>query len=169
MRGRFKECQRAAWPVHKLKCKLNRDIKEGANPRDLDVIKALRQFTHKHRYNLASAAVDAFNLRSDITRASREIFVVSLIQRPGATRAESAFIAIDAHPESVSFFNDPNLEEQIRIGQEDKHYLGTVFVMLRCIGPDKAVCNVFGVGFGDDIYEDTEPGPWKKRMLTLLI
>ncbi|TFK63418.1 hypothetical protein BDN72DRAFT_902446 [Pluteus cervinus] len=89
-----KECQRKAWPDHKLRCQIHQRARD-ANPTILDQYKLLSSFMNKHRYTLTQAGFCALDLRNHPENAQDRALVVLVRQRP-AKRAEFTYFVVGA-------------------------------------------------------------------------
>lgn len=165
-----KECQKKAWPSHKVKCKLNQKLNSGPSEQ-ADTAKILRAFTTKHRPIFTESVIRAFDLRLDPTRCTREVLQILLMTRPESTRTETSFVAIDANVVSIDSLGQQGEEMRGQLALTNEQLkgrgsLGVVFVMLMCL--DKHVSNIVGVGFDEDIYGLPTGLPWKENLLTHL-
>ncbi|TFK63399.1 hypothetical protein BDN72DRAFT_847659 [Pluteus cervinus] len=161
-----KECQKKAWPTHKIRCKLNQRTKN-RDPVQTDKFKLLRAFTSKHRPMLATAGVRALELGIHPDNATNKALMVIVRERP-AKRVELSFFAIEAEVVSIDSFGKERAEEmrgQLKL-TTDVHRLsgstGTFFVILH--EPNSGLMNIMPVGFSaDGVYN--RPMPWKESLL----
>ncbi|KAJ7498332.1 hypothetical protein B0H11DRAFT_1909369 [Mycena galericulata] len=85
-----KECQKAAWKTHKVKCALNRRV-HALPDEQIDASKALRDFTGKHRPTINETAVRALKVFEDPSRAERDFLMIRVGFHPGSNRLLYAF------------------------------------------------------------------------------
>ncbi|TCD68882.1 hypothetical protein EIP91_009597 [Steccherinum ochraceum] len=162
-----KECQKTAWPTHKVKCKINQRV--SLNGKDVSsLIGDLRGFTSKHRPSIAMAGVRALELVKDLSRCKRDLLVLSLISRPGRTRTETAFFAMEASVKPYSFFQEKGVEmlEQLAHYEKENKRTGavaTLFVLLHCI--DSGISNVAPVGVWRDVLDPAYRGDWEGELI----
>ncbi|KZT12829.1 uncharacterized protein LAESUDRAFT_17982 [Laetiporus sulphureus 93-53] len=142
-----KECQKQAWPVHKARCKLNRRAQTLGDGRT-ERLKVLRDFTQKHRPTISEAGLRALDLCVDRTRADRDVLIIYLRPRPGATRIETQFYVIDADVmpfESLPKEKHEEMRSQLKYASE------------------------VNVKHGADVLDQLHPGqPWKELLITRL-
>lgn len=165
-----KECQKAAWPVHKVRCKINQQA-HSSDDGQAERLKILRDFTQKHRPTIAEAGLRALELCVDASRAERDVLAIYLKARPKATRVETQFYAIGADILPLDGFPEEKHDEmrsQLKYAADmnRKHgALGAMFVMLMCV--DERISNIAPVGFSQDVLDEMYPGqPWKEWLIT---
>ncbi|KDQ49546.1 hypothetical protein JAAARDRAFT_42778 [Jaapia argillacea MUCL 33604] len=165
------ECQKKAWPSHKVKCKLNQRSSTTVAYSD---IKLLRAFTAKHRPSLASYGLRALDLVLDPTRCLRDVLLINLANRPDSARSETSFYALSAEIVPLEFF-ESNTEEMrgqlVQLNEEQKKLgmTGSFFVVLRCDGGDKFISNIAPVTFERASLRGLRPGmPWKAELMRKL-
>ncbi|KAH9843920.1 uncharacterized protein C8Q71DRAFT_19447 [Rhodofomes roseus] len=164
-----KECQKAAWPVHKARCKINQRVHSQVGVDAVEHYKSLRSFCQKHRPILSDSVIRALDLRADPSRAGRDLLTIAVRPRPGSTRAETNYFVAAAEVTSLSDFEPEKQEEmqsQLKYAADlckREGGMGAVFVMVCCIDPP--IMNVIPVGFSQDCLDDTRPGePWKEQL-----
>ncbi|OBZ69681.1 hypothetical protein A0H81_10193 [Grifola frondosa] len=164
-----KACQKAAWPSHKEKCKVNQRAHGGLG--DVPApLKDLRAFTSKHRPSLAEAGIRALDACADPSRTKKFLLVVFLRSRPDSRRIETMFYATGA--DVVPFDMFPQAEEMrgmLRLAHEENvrtGFMGTLNVILLCV--DTGTSNVMPVGF--DPHTPLEPlsMDWKSCLMKKL-
>ncbi|TFY52819.1 hypothetical protein EVJ58_g9800 [Rhodofomes roseus] len=190
-RRQSRNCQKAAWPVHKHICKLNQETVTTLEARPaayLERLEALRDFTRKHRATISEAAF--FSVRhnylppstSDPVAASKEredVLVIELRTRPNAHRArpEKRFYVMGAQLETFSsFFPEEKLDEmhlRLRNCREEatahRGPSGAVIVVFSLNDPDIELMNVMPVAFLLDQSDVEELGrPWKEFLIHML-
>ncbi|KAI0076493.1 hypothetical protein K474DRAFT_1662849 [Panus rudis PR-1116 ss-1] len=167
-----KECQKASWPSHKEKCRLNRqELESGENVADMGA--KLRAFTSKHRPTIAQAGVRALELYKDINRARTHILRIDLRSRPGSRRPETLFYLVNAEVTPLSEFEPgmrANMESQLEVAREQNirsghGMIGALFVMLTSV--ETRVSNIAPVGF-DNSVRGLRPGNWREALTKLL-
>ena len=169
-RSKSRECQKQAWPQHKLKCALNCKNKPdgGAQPKP---IKDLRAFTAKHRPTFCEAAAAAVGVAQDPARAEEYVLVIYLRPRPDSTRTETSFFAFGTTVVPLSAFPRAQAEEmrgQLRMAHNQNLQMGisgSIGVIQVCSETD--VMSMTMVGFltgGPSLVE----GNWKHWLLRRL-
>ncbi|GJE89436.1 zinc finger MYND domain-containing protein [Phanerochaete sordida] len=165
------ECQRAAWPSHKAKCKLN-SRPSAMLPHDVAQLveykqKTLRAFTSKHRPALCEAGTRALDLGRSPRNAEHHFLRIRVRQRPGAQLAHLLYTVEDA--EVVAYADLPAaqatemqgvLREANRTRGEGMD--GTFFVMLLDVVTN--VCNIAPVSFGKSATYSV-PMPYKEFLV----
>ncbi|KAH9931803.1 uncharacterized protein B0H18DRAFT_871873 [Fomitopsis serialis] len=184
-----RQCQKAAWPVHKKICKLNQETTATleARPGDLERLDALRDFTRKHRATISEAAFHAVrhdylppsSLDPVATSKEREdVLVIDLRTRPNAARArpETRFYCMGAQLETFSFFPEEKLDEmRLRLRscrEEATRHRGpssAALVVLSLRDPDMELMNVMSVAFSLDQSDvDELEIPWKQFLIHMM-
>ena len=182
-----KQCQKAAWPVHKGICKLNRETHDSllSRPRDFERFEALRDFTCKHRANISEGTFYSVRLNylppqsTDPVAASKDredVLVIELRTRPNALRArpEKRFHVMGAQLETITSFFPPEKIDEMRLRlrtcrEEATNHRGpstAVLVVMSLSDPDMQVNNVFPVAFSLDQSDVEElEMPWKDFLI----
>ncbi|KDQ49547.1 hypothetical protein JAAARDRAFT_42780 [Jaapia argillacea MUCL 33604] len=165
------ECQKKAWPSHKVQCKLNQRTNSSVAYSD---IKLLRAFTSKHRPSLAEYGIRALDLVSDPTRCLRDVLLVNLANRPESGRSETSFYALSVQVVPLEFFHG-NAEEMrgqlLQLNEQQKRIgmTGSFFVVLACIAGGECVSNIAPVGFDKSSLFGLKRGmPWKDELMRKL-
>jgi len=162
-----KECQRKAWPAHKVKCQINRRLNE--RPGQGSALAALRAFTSKHRPTVAEAGILSLNLWDDPSRASRDVLTIFVRSRPESKRVETSFYVTGADVVPIRSFgpaSSDEMREQRKIFAEENRRcgrMGAILVVLNCV--DTGVSNIAPVGFGEGIFGMSSAKPWKEWMM----
>ncbi|EPT01197.1 hypothetical protein FOMPIDRAFT_97177 [Fomitopsis schrenkii] len=182
-----KQCQKAAWPVHKQICKLNRETHDTlmSRPQDFQRFEALRDFTRKHRANISEATFYSVRLSylpplsTDPVATSRDredVLVIELRTRPNALRArpEKRFYVMGVQLETLTSFFPPEKIDEMRLRlrtcrEEATSHRGpssAVLVVMRLSDPDIEAMNVFPVAFWLDQSDVEElEMPWKDFLI----
>ncbi|KZT65995.1 hypothetical protein DAEQUDRAFT_730758 [Daedalea quercina L-15889] len=166
-----KECQKAAWPVHKTRCKINQRVNEQVGIDIEQHYKALRNFCQKHRPVLSDSVIRALDLCVDPSRAETDLLTIVVCPRPGSTRPETDFYATAASVTPLDDFEPAKQDEmqsQLKYASElckREGGMGAVFVVVCCVDP--IIMNVIPVGFSQECLDDIQPGePWKERLFS---
>ncbi|KAF5325170.1 hypothetical protein D9619_010071 [Psilocybe cf. subviscida] len=165
-----KECQKTAWPRHKLACKILQPPEVYSNPTALKALNDLRAFTAKVRPALMLWGFPAFNLKNDIKRGERDVLVVNLRKRPDAKRPELAFECVDTYLKAIDSFPPPNnqaVRAQVDNCQKDSIASGALAgVVMLLIDLDSYVSNAVPFAFDESLFVDhPQPGALWKQVL----
>ncbi|KAF5325028.1 hypothetical protein D9619_010091 [Psilocybe cf. subviscida] len=163
-----KECQKAAWPLHRLGCKFNQRslIQTGG----VYSGKPLHIFTSRHQCSLAQYAFCAFDLANHPKRYLDQILLILVKVRPGVNRPELSYIAFEADLCPLTVFNNEQADE-LRLRMKDRNekcdkygFLGSIWILLS--DEESGVTNVAPVGFGRDVLENGEmrDASWKEKL-----
>ncbi|EMD33892.1 hypothetical protein CERSUDRAFT_86668 [Gelatoporia subvermispora B] len=162
-----RQCQKAAWAVHKEKCAINRCAQEAGVHAQL---KNLRGYTDKHRPTIAEAAIRSLGLAQDVTRAERWCLIVHLQTRPNAQRTDRLYQCVDAEVAPFEVFGlgeAAKMRRQLQLAGAG--VVGTAFVVMMCVDPGQSryLKNIVPVGFEKAVLE-TSGLPWKEWMMRRL-
>uniref|UniRef100_A0A8H8CJ84 MYND-type domain-containing protein n=1 Tax=Psilocybe cubensis TaxID=181762 RepID=A0A8H8CJ84_PSICU len=175
-RARFcsKACQKAAWPTHKIRCRVNMEASKRL-PNAQDVWKKLSTFCARHRPSFFKHGIQALDLANDPERRLRDILVIDVIpvvDEEGNSKSSRLFHAFEARVKSIESFPPERRDEmklQMKLFEEDQRRTGgmggfLVMVFDRLSG----VANVCPMGFPKDILKWERGLPWKEPLLDAL-
>ncbi|KAF7796069.1 hypothetical protein EIP86_007240 [Pleurotus ostreatoroseus] len=167
-----KECQKLAWPVHKVKCKIQQ-CGTGDEPGVADCLSALRKFTSKHRPTLGLAGMQALELydTSKHSNMTDRVLVIFVQQRP-SQRSEFAFFMTGADVVSFELLGATfgaskvaEMKDQLQRANaaQGKGTVGTYFVVLLCLNitTGSPVSNIVPVSLASDSLARV-PMEWKE-------
>lgn len=164
--------------MHRRTCKLNQETHDAlsSRPQEFERFEALRNFTRKHRANIAVSTIYAarFDYRPPLstdpvaTSKDREdVLVIKLRTRPNALRArpEKRFYVVDAQYETLASAFSQQCIAEMRLNlhtcrEEATIHRGpsdAVLVVMRLSDPDMHAMDVFPVAFSLDQGNVEEP------------
>lgn len=169
-----RECQKAAWPTHKTKCRLNtraEQLPAGMLSLVDAKLKALRAFTSKHRPTLCECGIRALELGISLANCEHEFLLVRVRERPGWKKAELSFVVEGTGPARYDWLA-PQLAAEMQVvrRQADESnkrtgMAGTFFVVL--LDVETGIRNNAPVGFTQDSTYP-KPIPYKEMLLDFL-
>ncbi|TFY62584.1 hypothetical protein EVJ58_g3771 [Rhodofomes roseus] len=185
-----KQCQKAAWPVHKDICKMYQDFgvsPETLSKKDKEVLVALRVFHRKHLPIFAQAAGNCIRpyyytpLCADPHAASKEredVLVITLRPRPDAqhgARAEPRFYVTDAELQTVSFFPQ-GMRDGMRLRlhtlqQEQSRVQGPsicMFVVFALADTPHAQLAILVFPLNEEFLDKSNLIPWKEYLFFMV-
>uniref|UniRef100_A0A8H8CIC0 MYND-type domain-containing protein n=1 Tax=Psilocybe cubensis TaxID=181762 RepID=A0A8H8CIC0_PSICU len=169
-----KECQKAAWPTHKIACRINVENSK-QHPDAQDVMKKLSTFCARHRPSLLKYGIQALDLANDPDRRLRDILaidVIPVVDEEGNSKSSKLFLAFEARVESVDGFPPEQRHElklQMKLFDEDSRRSGNMggfFVIV--IDRPSGAGNVCPMGFPKEIVNWERAQPWKEPLLNSL-
>ncbi|KAJ3543778.1 hypothetical protein NM688_g5823 [Phlebia brevispora] len=137
------ECQRADWPSHKDKCRINRQARErlAASPERTQEVEALRRWTRVHRPTLFYLSLQELGVLQDPSVADRTLFMVKVRSRPQETNERRRFEITEASPFPIDEVGEaaPQIRqaiETVRAAHRQPNY-GTYMLFVL---PDDVLC-----------------------------
>ncbi|GJE89428.1 zinc finger MYND domain-containing protein [Phanerochaete sordida] len=158
-----KECQRAAWPTHKARCRAAQATRASIGDASAATLDALRAFTAKHRPVIAECGVRAL---ADGGAADDGFLQIDVRRRPGEARAERAWAVEDVRVAPYASVPDAHAAQMRAVlAQRVPGTAGAFFAVVRDV--ESGLANSAPIGYTAASLGG-EKMPWKQVLVRSL-